>query len=56
MAKIHHSRTAERTHIVITIENGKENPQLFNNIKKALIKMKRLFKFSYVITEVDFLE
>lgn len=53
MIRNHRSRSMENTHIKVIISNGGENREIFRNIRKALIKMRRLWKISYLITEVD---
>ncbi len=56
MVRNHKSRRIENIHIKVIITNGGENREIFRNIRKALIKMRRLWKISYLITEVDFRE
>ena len=56
--KIHISRDVKQmqTHVTVTIMNGQGNEEILKNIKKTLIKMRRLFGISYAVTEVDFPE
>lgn len=56
MIRRHRSRKKENTHIEVIITNGRREGEILQNIRKALIKMRRLWKISYSITEVDFQE
>lgn len=53
---IHRTRTLGKTHVTVVITNGKGERGIIQGIKKALIRIKRLFGISFVITEVDFQE
>ena len=54
MAKIHRSRMMEEIHVEVSITNARGNRVILKKIKEALIKMRRLYPISYMITEVDF--
>lgn len=56
MAKIHKTRRKEKTHVEIIITNAQGNKEILSKLKKALIKMRRLWPVSYTIIEVDFPE
>lgn len=51
MTKIVRSRTREESHIEVIVTTG--NNEMFLELRKALIKMRRLHKISYAITVLD---
>lgn len=56
MPKINRSRTKEKLHVEVIITNARGNRKPLQELKKTLIKIKRLFPISYAIIEVDFQE
>lgn len=51
VTKIVRSRTREESHIEVIVTTG--NNEMFLELRKALIKMRRLHKISYAITVLD---
>ncbi len=56
IVKRQRSNTLESTHVEVTITDGSASAEVFYEIREALMKMRRLRKISYVVTEVGFEE
>lgn len=56
LVKRQRSNTVESTHVAVTITDGSASAEVFYEMRKALMKMRRLRKISYVVTEVGFEE